>query len=113
MGKHTDPTTDANLEALQALVEKAAPFVPQLLDRLERELDREALAVWEAFAGFCREEVGLEPEKILKALFEPALDNVEWLKQLAERLELQPKRTAVEEYRVAMAEFWRSISEKN
>ena len=39
-------------------------------------------------------------------LFGPALENVEWLKQLAERLELQPKREAVEEYEAALAELW-------
>ncbi len=110
--KNADPSTDGDLEALRALVEKAAAFVPGLLDRLERELAGEALIVWKAFAGFCEEEIGLEPEKILKAFPEPALKNVGWLKQLAERLELQAEQGAVQENRVALVEVWRYIVEK-
>ncbi len=106
--KNADTTIEADLEALQARIEEAASFVPRLLDSLEQELVGEALVVWEAFGDFCEEELGLEPEKILKALFEPALENVEWLKQLAQRLELQPpEREAVEEYEAALAELWR------
>jgi hypothetical protein len=85
---------------------------PGLLDRLERELTAEAVAVWEAYTQFCEEETGLGAEKVLRATFEQALQNVRFLEELADRLGLEPEPATVEEYRAALAEGWRCVVDR-
>jgi hypothetical protein len=103
---------DANLEmeedlrAVEARVEVSANFIPELLGRLERKVAGEALPIWEAFARFCEEEMRLEPEKVLGAICEPALENVRWLEDLASGLDLEPEHETVEEYRVILMKAW-------
>ena len=62
--------------------------------------------MWEAFARFCEEEMRLEPEKVLGAICEPALENVRWLEDLASGLDLEPEHETVEEYRVILMKAW-------
>ena len=66
----------------------------------------EALVVWEAFVRFCEEEISLESEKVLGAIFEPALDNARWLEDVTERLALEPERESVEEYQATLSKAW-------
>ena len=82
-----DPAIERDTESLEATVEKYGEFLPELLDRLERELATDALSLWEGFAAFCDESVGV-----------PA-DRIEDLKSRAERLELEPKAETVEQIR--------------
>jgi hypothetical protein len=101
-----DPAADADLEQIEERI-KGADILPGLLDRLERELATEALAVWHAFRSFCDEEVGLEAEKVLQATFPPSLENIRWLEESAARHELEPAPETVEEYSEALAQGWR------
>jgi hypothetical protein len=111
-GKNANPVMDADLERIEARVKESSDVIPGLLDRLEWELAEEPVAMWEAFSVFCDEEVGIEPEKLLKAIFEPELDNVRFLKDLAESLGLEPERWTVEEYRAALTEGWRRVVDR-
>jgi hypothetical protein len=97
---------EEDLQTIEARVEVSANLIPDLLGRLERKVVGEALPVWEAFVRFCEEEMGLEPEKVLGAICEPALENVRWLEDLAKGLDLEPEHETVEEYRVALTNAW-------
>ncbi len=66
-----DPAADEALEVLHNRLEEA-DIMPELLSRLEQKVVREAWTIWNAFASFTREELELEPEKAVKALFTPA-----------------------------------------
>jgi hypothetical protein len=74
--ENADPAMEEDLEKISLRVEKSFDLIPGLLDRLERELAAEAVAVWEAYTQFCEEETGLGAEKVLRATFEQALQNV-------------------------------------
>jgi hypothetical protein len=95
-----------DLQAIEARVEESANLIPELLGRLERKVAGEALPIWEAFVRFCEEEMRLEPEKVLGAIFEPALENVRWLEDLAKGLDLEPEHEAVEEYQATLTKAW-------
>jgi len=111
--ENADPAMDRDLEKISLRVEESFDLIPGgLLDRLERELVGEAVAVWEAYTQFCEEEVGLGAEKVLRATFELALLNVRFLEELADRLGLEPEPATVEEYRAALAEGWRRIVDR-
>jgi hypothetical protein len=107
-----DPAMERDMEKIEAKVNKYGELLPELMDRLERELAMGALAVWEAFSGFCEQEMGFSAQKLFQATFEPALEDVEWFKELCERLELEADRAAVEEYREALVAHWQRITER-
>jgi hypothetical protein len=91
--ENADPATEEDLATIKARVHESAALVPRLMERLERELATEAMAVWEAFCGFCEEEMEISPEKLLQATFAPALVDVGWFGELVGRLELaRPSR---------------------
>jgi hypothetical protein len=98
---------DEDLERIEARVEEDGRFIPELLERLERGLATEGLAVWRAFSLFCEEDMGISPEKLLGATFPPALEDVEWVRQLCGRLQLEVEAADVEEYRGYMRGHWR------
>jgi hypothetical protein len=104
--ENAEPAMQEDLQAIEARVEVSANLIPKLLGRLERKVAGEALPIWEAFARFCEEEMRLEPEKVLGAIFEPALENVRWLEDLARGLDLEPEHDTVEEYRVILTKAW-------
>jgi hypothetical protein len=110
--ENVDPAMAGDLEKISHRVEESSGRISQLLDRLERELAGKYLAVWEAYTRFCEDEMGMGAEKVLKATFEPALQNVRFLEELADRLGLEPEPTTVEEYRVALAEGWRRVVDR-
>jgi hypothetical protein len=104
---------DGDLEKISLRVEKSFDLIPgRLIDRLERELAAEAMAVWKAYTQFCEEETGLGAEKVLRATFEQALQKVRFLEELADRLGLEPEPATVEEYRAALAEGWRCVVDR-
>lgn len=104
---NADPGMEEELGKIEARVKEAGHFLPELLERLERELAAGALAVWEAFSGFCEEEMELSPDKLLQATFPPALEDVGWFREICGRLELEADRAEVEEYRESMRAHWR------
>jgi hypothetical protein len=106
-----DPAIESDLDSISARVEETTTFVSQLLDRLEREFVVEVRAIWEAFAGFCEEELGFAPETLLKAYFEPMLEQVEELKALANKPDAPgPDLEALAEYRETVSKLWIALA---
>jgi hypothetical protein len=89
-----------------------AKFIPDLMDRLEREVATEALSIWEGFSTFCNEDMSLSPEKVLKVVVEPGLEHVEEMKARAERLGLEPDEEIATAIREGLAESWSVIVER-
>jgi hypothetical protein len=108
-----DPAMERDMDEIEAKVKKYSELLPELMDRLERDLATRALAVWEAFFCFCEEEMGLSAEKLLQATFRPALEDVEWFGDRCERLELEAERAAIEECREALGAHWQRIIERD
>ena len=107
-----DPAIERDTESLEATVEKYGEFLPELLDRLERELATDALSLWEGFVAFCDESVGVPAESVTAVVLEPVADRIEDLKDRARRLELEAKAETVEEIREGLAESWRVVEER-
>jgi septation ring formation regulator EzrA len=107
-----DPAVERDLEELGATVEKYGEFLPELLDKLERELATDALSLWAGFVAFCEESMGVPPESVVAVVLEPVADRIEDLKDRAERLELEATSETVEEIREGLAESWRVVEER-
>jgi hypothetical protein len=103
-----DPAMERDMGEIEAKVEKYGQLLPELMDRLERELATEAYSLWTGFEGFCTESVGVEAEKMLQVVLSPnpALERVAGLEALAERLELEPDPQIADALRVGLAEKW-------
>ena len=110
--ENTDPKTEEHVKEIEAGVDQSADMIPRLLGDLERELATQALGVWQGFSSFCEEEMDLPPKKILAALFPPALEDVVWLEELCERLEIEAEEAAVEELRETLMEHWQRHLER-
>jgi hypothetical protein len=104
-----DPGMERDLEELGATADKYGEFLAELLDRLERELATNALSLWEGFAAFCEECVGVPAENVVAVVLEPVADRIEDLKDRAERLELESEAATVEEIREGLADSWRVV----
>jgi hypothetical protein len=52
------------------IAEGWGPFT-DLLETLQQDVLEEVKVMWEAFSGFSRGELGIEPEKLMKAWLEP------------------------------------------
>jgi len=107
-----DPAMERDMEELGATVEEYAKFLPELLDKLERKLATKALSLWEGFAAFCEESVGVPPESVVAVVLEPLVDRIEDLKKRARSLELEPDAEAVEQIREGLAVTWRIVEER-
>jgi hypothetical protein len=107
-----DPAIERDMDDLNAKVEKCGEFLPELLDRLERDLATDALSLWEGFAAFCEEYVGVPAESVVAVVLEPVADRIENLKDRAERLELEPVPETVEEIREGLAKSWRVVEKR-
>jgi hypothetical protein len=93
-------------EGVKAPIAQAVSILPEILDRLERDQAGEALILWRGFGTFCQEHLGLDAEKVLRVVLEPAVGRVEELEALAERLEIEPDLERVQEIRDDLAEAW-------
>jgi hypothetical protein len=100
-----DPAIDEALETLGARLEEA-DLMPELLTRLEEKTTQEAWTLYEAFALFCREELEVEPEKLIKALFWHAMSRVEDLKARREKFDTEADKGRASEYAAALSESW-------
>jgi hypothetical protein len=107
-----DPGMKRDMEELGATVEKYGEFLPELLEKLERELATNALSLWEGFAAFCDESVGVPAEKVVAVVLEPVADRIEDLKDRARSLELEANAETVEEIREGLAENWRVVEKR-
>ena len=116
-GAEEDPAVGRGMEDLDWKLEKYGELLPEIMDRKERELVREALTLWSGFAAFCAESMGVAAEKILTATLqegpgEEAVGRVEELRQRAERLGLELDEESVEEIHGSLAEAWRVVEER-
>jgi hypothetical protein len=101
----SDPTIGGKLEALTTRLEEV-DIMPELLERLERKIAREAWTLWEAFATFAEASLEVAPEKLIKVLLEPALSGIEDLKERKERLGVESDEGLSAEYEAAFSESW-------
>ena len=108
-----DPAIERDMEELGATVDKYSEFLPDVLDKLERELARDALSLWEGFCRFCHERVGVPAEKVVALVLGPVADRIEELQHRAERLELEPETGTVEQIHEGLAENWRTIERQD
>jgi HEPN domain-containing protein len=105
------------MEDLDWKLNKYGELLPEIMDRMERELAGDALSLWSGFEAFCAEGMGVGAEKILAATLqegpgEEAVGRVKELKALAGRLGLEPNAQSVEEIVEGLLEAWRVIEEK-
>ena len=107
-----DPAMERELDELEATIEEYGEFVPEMLERLERELATDAFSLWEGFCAFCEESVGVPAESVVAVVLESVASQIEDLKDRAERLELEAKAETVEEVREGLAESWRVVEER-
>ena len=96
-----------NLRRITKRLQKASAAIVGPLEELERELVEEALTMWTAFAHFCSEECGMEPEKLVKVWFEPMLPAIEMLQGLSGSTELNLEM--LEEYEAALKKRWSKL----
>ena len=107
-----DPAIERDMETLEATIEEYDGFMPELLDKLERELATNALSLWGGFVVFCEECIGVGAESVVAVVLEPVVDRIEDLKSRAERLGLEPKAETVEEIREGLAAGWRVVEKR-
>jgi hypothetical protein len=100
-----DPAIDEALEAAGKKIEEI-DLMPELLTRMERKTTERAWTIWEAFASFAHEELEVEPEKLIKAVFEPVLTGVEDLKRRRARLGVEPDEQQAAEAGEAFSIAW-------
>jgi hypothetical protein len=108
--KGDEEAKDPEIQSLRSInkrLEKVSGAVVSPLEELEQNLLEEALTIWTAFAYFCSEECGMEPEKLVKAWFAPMLPEIEKLKNLSGSIELNPEM--LEEYEAAFKKMWHQV----
>jgi hypothetical protein len=111
-----DPAMDRDIDELEAKVERHGGFMPEILDRVERSLTAQALAVWQAFASFCVEEMGVEAMRVVRAYYTQAdspeeyAGRLEDLLERAARLGVEADPPSVEGYRGCMDQAWAKIA---
>jgi hypothetical protein len=102
--RNADPTIDEDLQKWAG--EERYVRLAGKLEKMERELAREALTAWLGFAGFCAQEMGLEAKDLVEALARPFGERVRDLEELSARYEVEADVEGVEEYLVMMTEAW-------
>lgn len=101
-----DPAIKRDEGEMEAELETYGRFLPEVLDRMERELATSAYSMWAGFSAFCRDVVGVDAEKVAAVILEPVEDRIKGLQARAERLDLDPDPEAVEQIREGLAESW-------
>ena len=102
-----DPAIERDEGEIGAELEAYGRFLPEVLDRMERELAASAYTMWEGFSAFCRDVVGVDAEKVAAVILEPAEDRIKGLQARTERLDLDLDPEAIEEIREGLEEGWR------
>ena len=105
-----DPAMDGDMEELHLAGEKDGAFLPGMLEKLEWEVARDALSLWERFCRLCEERVGVPAEKVVAVVLAPVADRIEELQHRAQGLELEPDTETVEQIREGLAEKWRTLA---
>jgi len=102
-----NPEVEEGLQKITARFDKYKEDFVSPLEELKRRITREALTLWEAFAGFCNEELLIAPEKLVKVWFEPILPEIEKLKNLQDQPEVDPEE--LKEYQAALKQAWSGL----
>ena len=89
------------------LAEGWGPFT-DLLETLQQDVLEEVRGMWEAFSGFSRGELGIEPEKLMKSWLEPMWPEIETLVGLSDYPVVNEKR--VEEHALGLRRLWRKLT---
>jgi hypothetical protein len=110
--ENADPAIGRDVDKLEATIKEYGGLLPEMLDRLERDLGVRAFSLWAGFSGFCDECVGVAAEKVIAVVLEPAVSQIEVLKSLAERLELEADAETVEEIRDSLRETWSVVEDR-
>ncbi|MBD0356980.1 MAG: hypothetical protein ICV57_07375 [Rubrobacter sp.] len=113
-GASSSALVGRDMEDLDWKLNKYGELLPEIMDITERELAQEALDLWAGFEAFCAEGMGVGAEKILAVTLQgetgaEAVSRVGDLKDLAERLDLEPDTDAVKEARDTLLEAWRVV----
>jgi len=92
---------------LSVRMEWASEGFADVAHKLELENAKSALTLWEAFGSFCREELGMEPKKLVRFWYEAALEEIEELGVRREEVEVDWED--VEKNAAAIEEVWRRL----
>ena len=95
------------LDHLSARMEWTSEGFADAAHKLELENTKSALTLWEAFGSFCREELGMEPKKLVRNWYEAALKEIEELEVRTKEVEVE--REDVEKTVAAIEEGWRML----
>lgn len=104
-----DPVVERDMGDLETKVEKYGELLPEIMDRMERQVLAEALTCWEGYAAFCTDVWRLEAEKVLRVVVEDEAPRVEAMRERAERLGVEANSERVEELRAGLAEGWAAM----
>ncbi len=107
-----DPAMERDEGELQIVVEANGKFLPEILDRIERECVGRAYSVWAGFEAFCDECAGVPAEKVGAVVLAPVMEVVAAMKRRAETLGVEADSETVEELREGLAEIWRGAQER-
>ncbi len=108
-----DPVIEEDLDKITARLARPTTRFIAHLEELECSITKDALTVWAAFANFCNKELLLEPEKLLKAWFEPMLPEIERLESLRAEDSPQLEPEGLEEYEAALKRGWDELIRSN
>ena len=111
-GDEADPAMDRDADELVEVAKTNGGFLPEILDRLERQVVADAFTMWTGYAAFCEEHAGVSGEKLAAAILEPIEGQIAEMRARAERLEVEPDAGQVEEIREGLAETWRVVEER-
>jgi hypothetical protein len=102
-----DLETADDLSKITFRVDEQWSVFAGLVGRLEEDMRIEVVAMWEAFASFSREELGVEPKTLIKAWFEPMLAEIEAVEDTLDKTETNPQR--LQEYASDLRQWWRKL----
>src|SRR5215211_6841044 len=119
-GRDDDPPTPEEEEAddtemeqafkeITTRVEENSNRFTDFLVNLKHQFVAEAGAIWEAFSVFSRTELGIESEKLLKAWFNPMLEEVKWLESFTPNT--KPDGEKLAEYQATLSAIWHQLVE--
>jgi len=75
-GDEADAAMQRDADELVGAAKINGGFLPEILDRLEREVVAQALTVWAGYAAFCDERAGVPAEKLAAVVLEPIMEQI-------------------------------------
>jgi len=101
-------TTEAELRGMitDFLKKITGDFLAQI-EELERHIVKDALIAWEAFSCFSKEELLVDPEKLIKVWVEPMLPKIAGLKALPNPPGIDQEE--IDQYTAAFKRGWSEL----